>query len=512
MSETIRVYTRDLHSGRKKSNGFFGKLFWFVVVAFIFVSSWVLWISKDSHRPEEFLPPSPNFQIFSPNLMQNCDVLLKSSIWQFVDGNVELEQVRRFLSGEQGIPLWVTKHLICDFFYLSADELTDPKTYLVIIKLSRLGCVIEYLYTLLGNVEYDWAGGIDLYYSSSLGVCHTRKGRLVILSSSRDNIIKVVTKSKKEKTALPERVSKRDNFMGIEAWGSMKPRYEMNGVELSGLKFSIDISESEIFTDGILDLKYKIEEPWTLLFGELNPGKLRNSQIETPFFLGCYTNVPLRTWINAIEASKADLELLEPKKGEVIEITEVIKEIIRVFNDEFYISIDSFYFDEIVPFIPKVAFGGSIIREQWNLVSQRVFNLPVLFQGEPQRFMSTNKVDEYRLPLIGSSEADWIFSCEGDTLVVGNSVEVREWLSTLLNNTSNWETGNIILKIKPGLIIENVSKGLEPLVLSKLVRIRDEQKFNEVINKFKLVDAIVLKVLFEPNRCKFSSRVKLGKV
>lgn len=52
-------------------------------------------------------------------------------------------EVKKLLLDHQKIPLWVFKHLIYDFFYFSANDLKTFEDYLLIVRLSQIGCVLE---------------------------------------------------------------------------------------------------------------------------------------------------------------------------------------------------------------------------------------------------------------------------------------------------------------------------------------------------------------------------------
>lgn len=515
MSETLRVYTRNDYKPRRKKNGLLrrllGVLFFFLAI----ILGLVLWISEDSHKVEEFLPATNNFQLFFPNLMQNYGFLINSQLWKFLDDIPELAKIKKFLGGQQGIPVWVVRHLICDFLYFSAEDLGNVNSYLVIIKLSRLGCVLETLYSYFWDgVEYDWAGGIGIYHSRNFGICHTRKGRVVILSKYRENVIKAVTKAPTEKTSLPVRLSERENYEGIVAYGMWKPSFSIKGIEISDSTFSFSSSNTEIHLNAEVKLDYtKADEPWIALLSELVPGQLKLDNSESLLFLSAYTSIPCSTWIKALDSSSASLDIQENTLDNNMQLTRLLREVFKVFENNFSIWVDSFYTDEIIPFIPRFAIGGKVSISQGNKEAfERIFSTPVIFLGEPQKFRPGKKPGEYLLSLIGSSQTDLVFSISEDNFIISNADEMKQWAYQLLSRDDNTPTlqGNFLLKLKPNKLAENISKSLEPLLASKVIQIRDEEKYNTLLTKMRLIDSIFFRVSFDHSLCKLTAHINLA--
>ena len=510
MSETPRVYSRDLFRTTRRVNSFWKRLLGFIVVLFLVFLGWVFWISEDSHQVQEFLPATANFQIFSPNIMQNYEMLVNSPIWNFLDENPEINEVRKILAGERGIPVWVIKHLICDFLFFSAEDFSNANSYLVIIKLSRLGCVLENLYSVFGDVEYDWAGGIGLYHSKPLGICHTRKGRIVILSPSRDQVIKAVTKTPNEKSPLPKQVGDSRSYEGLIAHGKWKPSFSIKGIEIPDSSFSLSLSSSEITLNAELKLNYDADEPWIALLSELTSGPLKDDSSDAMLFLTTYTNIPISTWLNAMEAPVATLEIQSPSQQINTDLPNLLKSTFRLFQNSFFIKVDTFYFDEIIPFIPRVAIGGKISPNEWNKYLERILNTPVMFLGEPQKFRPGKESGEYVLSLLGSGQTDFIFSVNEEDFVITNAPEFKKWAFQQLDDNTSTIQGNVLLKVKPSKFAENILKGIEPLLVSKVIQIKDEHKFNNFMNKLKLIEAITATASFQHDMCKLNAKIKLS--
>ncbi len=514
MSETLRVYTRNDYKRRREKKGLLRRLLGVLLIFLAVILGLVLWISEDSHKVEEFLPTTNNFQVFFPNLMQNYDFLVNSQVWKFLDDKPELVKIKKFFAGQQGIPVWVVKHLICDFLYFSAEDFGNVNSYLVIIKLSRLGCVLETLYShFWGGVEYDWAGGIGIYHSGTIGICHTRKGRVVILSPSRENVIKAVTKSQTEKTSLPVRLSERGNYEGIEAYGRWKPSFSIKGIEISDSSFSFSLTNTEIYLNAEVKLDYtKADEPWVALLSELIPGQLKHDNSEPLLFISAYTNIPWSTWINALDSSSASLDIQENTLNYNMQLTQLLREVLKVFENNFSVWVDSFYTDEIVPFIPRFAIGGKVSNSQGNKEAlERIFNTPVIFLGEQQKFRPGKHSGECILSLLGSSQADITFSLNEDNFIISNADELKQWAYQLLSRDDNTPTvqGNILLKLKPNKLAENISKSLEPLLASKVIQIKDEGKYNNLLTKMRLINSIFLRLSFERSLCKLTAYINL---
>lgn len=507
MSETLRVYTRYPYRGGKKRNSLWGKFLWFVLVIFVFVLSWALWISMDSHQVEEFLPPSPNFQIFTSDIIQNWDMLSNSPVWRLVEGDPNFENIRKFLSGEQGVPVWVTKHLICDFLYISAEDLAEPKTYLVIIKLSRLGSVIEYLYSMFGDVKYDWAGGIGIIYSNSLNIYHTRKGRVVILSPNRRNVVEAVTNPTPVKPGILGKLEEKTGHRGITFYGRLSSPSSMFGIGISGVDFSLVLNTTDILLNADVSMNYNIEDPWSALLSELTPGPIIDDPSEGLVYLGCYTNVPVMNWIKALEGPFVPIELPGNAEKTYLELPDLAKRVFGMFENGFFIKLDSFYFDEIIPFIPRMAIGGNLSQSEWEKASGQIFTIPVRFLGELQKFREGKSPREYTLSLIGSSQTDLIFFPDEGRLVISNSPQMVEWAHKTINSEIHKVEGNLLFKINPERLSEDIEKVIKPLLDSNIIKIKDEKNFESVMSKLKLIKSVSLKISFNKTSSKINGQI-----
>ncbi len=495
MSETLRVYSEINRRRRKRRSSFIKFLLQIFLLVIILLVGWWLWLSRDLYPVEKFIPTSPNFQVFSPQLMQNHNILAQSALWALVEPSSSAYEVKKLLSDQQKIPLWVFKHLIYDFFYLSANDLETFEDYLLIVRLSRIGCMLEKIFSWSSIVESDWAGGLNLKYLPQQKVYYARKGRILLLSPSRETLIQSITKKEADNSGAVLTTELIENQGHYLAWGTVKPTWKDLQRFIPQISFHLAITPTQLGIKCETEINPDTETLWSILLTEIVSGPLQEPP-DTLLSCSIDTGVPLKTWIHAFETIPGTNDVLAPINPMELSFTDWIKTFSPLLNNQFYIAFDTFYTDEIVPFIPKYCV---IAKTQPNICEnaiQTILNPSIIVLGEKNKAIPSSNPDEFIVPLMGSSQVDLHIQCSNDQLVFANNNELKDSLVEHIKSGKIGSEGNysFIIKFKPDMCITEINNVISVLKESNILRFHNPEEINNIFNKINLFKGIEIKI------------------
>ncbi|HOV33944.1 MAG TPA: hypothetical protein PLX23_11350 [Candidatus Hydrogenedens sp.] len=503
MSETLRVYSEINRRRRKRKSSFIKFLLQIFLLIIILLVGWWLWLSRDLYPVEEFIPTSPNFQVFSPQLMQNHNILAQSALWTLVEPSSPAFEVKKLLLDHQKIPLWVFKHLIYDFFYFSANDLKTFEDYLLIVRLSQIGCVLEEFFSWSSMVENDWAGGLNLKYLPRQKVYYARKGRILLLSPNRETLIQSITK--KETDALrsvltTELLENQEHYL---AWGTVKPPWKDLQVFIPQISFYLAITPTQLGIKCETEINPDTETLWSILLAEIVSGPLQEPP-DTLLSCSINTGVPLKTWIYNFETIPGTNDILTSINSSELSFTDWIKTFSPLVSNQFYIALNNFYTDEVVPFIPKYCV---VAKTQPNVCEndiQTIFNPSIIVLGEKNKAIPSSNTDEFIVPLIGSSQVDLHVQCSNDQLIFANNKELRDSLIEQIKSGENTTEGNysFIIQLKPDKCISEINNVILVLTESNVLRFHSLEAVNNIFNKIKLFKEIKMKINLNKGKIK----------
>lgn len=508
MSETVRVYSEYVPRKHQRKGGFFGfilKLFFlFLIIFFI----WFFWTSRDLYTVERFIPTEPAFQIFSPLLMQNYPTLIQSPLWKLIEPTSSIYEVKKMLSDQPKVPVWIIKHLIYDFFYFSANDLKTFEDALFIVRLSRIGCVIEDLYSWTQPVTNDWAGGLNLKYIPEQKIYYTRKGRVLLLSPHRETLVQVTTQKgdiERQTILAKELLKNQEKHL---AWGTVIPPEKNFQGLISQINFYFSLSLNQLGIKCETQIIPDTEVPWTILLSEINSSSLQEP-MDSLFSCSIDTGVPIKTWLSTFKTI-SQTDITEPNSPPAeISFTDWIESFTPLLENQFHIAIDSFYTDEIIPFIPKYCI---IAKTQPNICksfAETVTSSTITLLGEKNKVIPSPNPDEFIVPLIGSSQTDLHIHCAEENLMFTNSTELRNRMEEYIKSNhpiSGGSGGNhsLILQLKPEKLTEEINKAITVFIESNIVQFHDPKKINDLFNKIKLFKEIKIKISVNKGQLKIA--------
>ncbi len=511
MSETVRVFNEFGTRRYKRRGGFYKFLFKIFVLAIIVFSFWFLWTTRDLYPVERFIPSSPAFEIFSPQLMQNYQNIIQFPLWNLVESSSSVYEIKKMLSDEQKIPLWIIKHLIYDFFYFSINDIHSFNNVLLIIRLSRIGCVIENFYSWTQPVEIDWAGGLNLKYIPEQKLYYSRKGRVLLLSTNRETLIQALTQegNKRSQTILAKELLK--NQGKHLAWGTLTPSHERFQELISSVHFYIGLTQNQLGLRCETQINPDPETPWSILLTEIVSASLREPA-DALFSISLDTGVPIKTWLRAFEVIPQASIALPSSTTSELPFEEWIKSFAPLVDNQFYIAIDTLYKDEIIPFIPRYCVIAKNRPNMCENIIRTIIEPTIIILGERNKALSVSNSNEYIVPLIGSSQTDLHIQCTDEFILFSNNSELQSRTVEYIKNKPLSSEGNysLILQMKPEKIVEEINDATAVLTDSNILQFHDPKKINDLFNKIKLFKEIKIKISLDKGQLKISGVIEFN--
>lgn len=206
MSDVQRVYRGRIHgrfspSGRgRRRQGFPFKrvLFLFLLV----LAGLGYWITRDTHPIHRLIPSKQKYSVVMRDILSNRTQLAESAVWDALPPEIGSGRITEALRGELGLPEWMARNIIVDDCYISGNDLRNFDDVLCVTKMTRIGRLIEQLHWVTPKIHRDTAGGLGLRQFSGASVYYAVRGRILLISPSRDALVNALTL--KEEAALTE--------------------------------------------------------------------------------------------------------------------------------------------------------------------------------------------------------------------------------------------------------------------------------------------------------------------
>lgn len=162
---------------------------------------WALWTTRDTYSMAALIPDNQKYGIFFGRFLQERHTVADSPVWALAPADSLAAELPELLRNDFGLPEWAINHLVYGPCYVSGRDVTEFDDVLFVTKMSRIGCLTERFHGFYG-VESDHAGGLRLRYLPEMETYYAVRGRVLVVSPSRDAVIRAVTLE--EETAMPE--------------------------------------------------------------------------------------------------------------------------------------------------------------------------------------------------------------------------------------------------------------------------------------------------------------------
>jgi hypothetical protein len=166
-------------------------LYFFLAMALCGI--WMLYATRDAVPMAQLIPRGQAYEVFVPDMLRGRVLFAASPIWNVVDERSPLAALPQQLSDNFGLPEWVLNNTLHGLTHFSGNDAAAFSDVLCVTRMSRIGTLFEKLHMFASGVEDDWAGGLALRALPDLGVFYAVRGRVLVISPSRDALIHALT-------------------------------------------------------------------------------------------------------------------------------------------------------------------------------------------------------------------------------------------------------------------------------------------------------------------------------
>lgn len=195
MSEVLRTFEpgpgvqkrRHPGSRAKTRRRAWRSIVWIVLLG----GGFFIWFTRDSVPIPTLVPEGVGYQIVFPEPFAATGVMSDSPFWSLLPEQWDmLAQVKAFL-GDADMPDWLLQNLTGTLCHISGNDMAHFSDAIVICQMTRVGKLVEMAHRFFPKIiTDDFAGGLRLRNVLDGKLYYTVRGRLLIMSTSRDALIR----------------------------------------------------------------------------------------------------------------------------------------------------------------------------------------------------------------------------------------------------------------------------------------------------------------------------------
>lgn len=195
MSDVVRNYTGQAGSLRSRPRRFRRRgLFTRVVLpCLLFLLAVLWWMTRDTYHLAECIPAGQRLTAIVDDPLTARDRVFQSRVWRAIPDNWATMTNSDLARSNFGIPQWVLNNLFYDRAIVSGNEVGTNTDLVLLSRMTHIGTLLERFHGFSASVEDDYAGGLELRAIPDRGVYYAVRGRILLISASRDALIRALT-------------------------------------------------------------------------------------------------------------------------------------------------------------------------------------------------------------------------------------------------------------------------------------------------------------------------------
>lgn len=197
MNDVVRNYTwggslrRRRRSLRRRGRG----IAKFVLPILALFVLWALWLTRDVYDMAGFIPEDRQIEIYVNNIVERRADIAGSRVWELVPTQTAARRMVDTVTRQAPVPEWILNNLNTGVFHVSGPGLSAPDNLVALTRMTRIGCLAERLVRYTAPIRKDHAGGLKMRHIPEAGLYYAVRGRILLLSFSRDSLVRALTLS-----------------------------------------------------------------------------------------------------------------------------------------------------------------------------------------------------------------------------------------------------------------------------------------------------------------------------
>ncbi|GMW03445.1 MAG: hypothetical protein AMXMBFR84_45790 [Candidatus Hydrogenedentota bacterium] len=456
MSDTVRSYTTEAGSLQRRRRGRRGGWWRVLLVILIVGTCWAFWITRDSYSVRQFVAAKQAYHVVLSDPAQNRSRIASSPIWEALPASLGLTPLRTMVTETMGYPEWVFNNFVRERLHATGPDLTQFDDTVFVTRMSRMGRLLEPLGVWLPSIERDYAGGLALRKVIDPGFFYAVRGRVLIMSRSRDALIRSLTLD-------TDRVIAEDEYSTLTQTGDedlrgfiLLPEHEPGDSLLAHVGFALRIDGNGLhakFQTRYSDYWKQRLRPMML---DLKPQTLR-MPVDGPAMLSMDFRKPFKeVWTGIGEAFHVDLMSQERWEGwserplfEAPGLPFMATGVLANCGPGIRISLQGVDTREIVP-MPELVLTLDAKRSELQKAFESIPAPPATlhpWDSYPRYDSATQTVS---VPMWGGPSIEPTAKVLGDQLMISSSRPVAQRIiSQELDSGTLEQEGNLYFRIVP---------------------------------------------------------------
>ena len=422
-----------------------------------------LWVTRDSYDVAECLPAGQGFSLVISEPLSSLDRAGQSRLWKAVPAAWSQQISAQRMAQQTGMPDWVVNNLFHDRLFLFGNDTQHFGDVVAITRMTRIGTLLERFHRIAPGIERDYAGGLFLRKVTDSQIFYAVRGRLLILSPSRNALIHSLTLTP-EDTLAEEAVanltqSGTEDLRGVLTLGPEHPL----GQYFHQIAFALRIDGDVAHAKCRGELKPEWKSSHGTLFEKARPvplGVPPSGMVEVSANFG----IPVAQLWPALGAlypaewmSKEQWDAwAAPSADGTIRASQFITGLVGDKGPGVRLSLTGIDTNEMLP-MPLLV----------GTLDGNVSGLKTLFQAipaPPEGVMAWDAYPRYddakgmvRVPCIGGPSLEPCAAVVGDTLLVSTSRSAAEQVIASAPPSGNVPgEGNLFVRIRPSTLVERL--------------------------------------------------------
>lgn len=446
----------------------------------LIILAWGFWITRDNYGREGFIPADAQVEVYMDDVVARKAKLAENRLISLAPEGSDVQIILESITGDIPVPEWIINNLSGDVLHLYSPSIAQMNELVATSHMTRIGCIVERFMRFTANVQKDYAGGLQLRFMPDIGLYYAVRGRVLLLSQSRESLIQALTL--RQDAALPTEQF-MDGFQKAKG-ADVLCVLKADAVDMAVKPFEQIEVALRLETDSILaavngNISRKFIEEHAPFLANITPQPL-DAPFEGMVSASMNFGMPLRDILDAVDESLPALEVAtdfikgKPNDTDTVasigEITTLLQQALRITGAKtrlVWTGVDAY---EMLP-APFLAAAFEADADAALALFERV----VPSNTVNEDIDLTLRLDEEHLvaysPVIGGESIEPAVASYGNGLIVSSSALMAKELVKSPAATKKYsESGNLYLSIKPHSVAESLLNAAREFAISGLLR------------------------------------------
>ena len=470
MSDSIRMMSHSGMNYRRQIKKRRRRLGQILLFATLLILGWGLWVTRDTHSMAEVIPYGQTYNVYLRNVLEKRETVTNSEVWQLLPSRYNVSEMSAMGTFEAGVPDWIINNLLHDVCHISGNNIQNFQDVLFITRMSRIGTLIEYVYDWFSPATRDYAGGLDMRMLPDEAGYYAVRGRILLLSRSRDALINALT-LKSDQAMGHDAFNKAIQEMGAE---DIHAHFDFDdsttlGTYFDSVRIALMIEPKSAWLGCRITINEATKRQFAPLLNGLQPVRLYEPPHGAVSLALNFNRSVSDTWAALYEAlDSGDNDIPHPmafldtwfENGpdeNVLSFRQVISMVSDFVNNDLSLTlarIDNFEMFPVPEILVLADCNATMVQSMLESVpeSQPDFDITTPW---PRRDTDTGLV---YVPMIGGPALEPTFGLLSNKLLFSTSNTLaRELLFSPISSTSQISSpANVFIKIHPDILVNDI--------------------------------------------------------